>query len=409
MKPGVSQRVVAARSLHRVTDEGAYSNVIVRTLPAGLDAAQRAAVHHSILATLRNLIRWDVAVEHATRRPVDEIDPMVRAVLRIMAQELLGDGHAAHGVVDSSVEAIRELGHGRAAGLVNAAGRVLAGSEVPVRPGDGGFDFGIPQWMFDRIVAARGVKQAKAFFAASNRPVDVGIRIRPGHRMPPGAQPVDGIPGAAYTSSAEVPDGVDRIDPASTAVAVAVGAGPGMAVVDLAAAPGGKTAALWDAMGGDGRLVAVDVHEGRVERMRTRLASMQVGADVVCADARDTGLASGEWDRVLLDAPCTGIGTLRRRPEIRHRLTPKDPAALGALQRELLAAGLRLVRPGGLLVYSVCTLFPEETIDVVDPLPARPPDGLPGVTWGRGRLLGPDTTGTDGMFVSVIDVPGSPG
>ena len=119
------------------------------------------------------------------------------------------------------------------------------------------------------------------------------------------------------------------------------------------------------------------------------------------ADGRDTGLAPGIWDRVLLDAPCTGLGTLRRRPEIRHRVQPADPAQLGGLQTELLEAAVALLAPGGRLVYSVCTIFAEETVDVVAGFDGVAPE-LPGDIWGGGRLLGPDTTETDGMFISVI-------
>ena len=402
MKPGVLQRVVAAEAVQRIADDGAFSNIVVRQLSPDLDASERSGVHHTILETLRNLIRWDAAIEAASERPVSDLDPTVRALLRVIAQELLGDGHAAHGVVDSAVDAATELGSGRAKGFVNAVGRKLATMEAPSRPGDGGFAFGIPQWMFDRVAEARGAERARAFFEAANQPARVGIRVRPGLPMPAEATPVEGIVGAAYMSRPQIADGIELIDPASTAVVLAVQAERGMAVADLAAAPGGKTAALWDAMEGVGRLVAVDIHERRMERTRRRLEELGVDAHTIVADARNSGLESGVWDRVLLDAPCTGLGTMRRRPEIRHRVRPENPAALGRLQVELVTAGLELVRPGGRLVYSVCTVFPEETIAVVDGFDAHPAD-LPGEVWGKGRLLGPDTTGTDGMFVSVIE------
>ena len=131
MKPGVRQRVVAAESLHRITDEGAYSNVVVANLPADLQTVERQFVHHLVLATVRNLIRWDVAIESLAGRGTDAIDPLVLAFLRVLSQEILGDGRAAHGAVDSAVEATQELGVGRARGFVNALGRRLAGTEPP--------------------------------------------------------------------------------------------------------------------------------------------------------------------------------------------------------------------------------------------------------------------------------------
>jgi 16S rRNA (cytosine967-C5)-methyltransferase len=402
MKPGVRQRVVAAEMLHRITDQGAYSNVVVANLPDDLPSVERQFVHHLVMATVRNLIRWDAAVESLSGRDTDAIDPLVLAILRVLAQEVLGDERAAHGAVDSAVEATQELGLGRARGFVNAIGRRLAEAETPERPGDGGFDLGIPQWMFDRVSAARGAAAAREFFAASNEPARVGVRVRPTRQAPEGITWVEGIPGAGYVARPPRPGPIDLIDPASTAVAHAVAAAPGMRVVDLAAAPGGKTAALWDAMAGEGRLVAVDIHERRLERTRRRLAALDVEPEFLHADARSTGLEPESWDRVLLDAPCSGLGTLRRRPEIRHRVRPENPDQLAGLQTDLIAAALKLLRQGGRLVYSVCTIFAEETIDVVAPFGGTPPD-LPGDVWGGGRLLGPDSTGTDGMFISIVE------
>jgi 16S rRNA (cytosine967-C5)-methyltransferase len=130
-----------------------------------------------------------------------------------------------------------------------------------------------------------------------------------------------------------------------------------------------------------------------------------VGSDVhwLVADARRPPLQHGVFDRVLLDAPCTGLGTLRRRPEIRHRIRPSSSAEAGLRQRAMVEAALPLLRPGGRLVYSVCTVLALETIDVVAGLGARPPDDLPGLRTGDGLLLAPHLTGTDGMFIAVID------
>ncbi len=215
-----------------------------------------------------------------------------------------------------------------------------------------------------------------------------------------------GIPGATYVDTvAGLEEGAfDVIDPSSTAVAAAVGAEPGMRVLDIGAAPGGKTASLWDAMAGDGSLVALDKSPPRLRRMERRMERLGVGAAFVAADGRRPPLRPASFDRVLLDAPCTGLGTLRRRPEIRHRIAEDDPAALGVLQRELLDAALGLVRPGGRLVYSVCTLFAEETTAVVAGSGAVPPAGLPGEVSGSGLLLAPHLTGTDGMFIAVVEV-----
>lgn len=180
-----------------------------------------------------------------------------------------------------------------------------------------------------------------------------------------------------------------------------------MSVLDMAAAPGGKTLHLFDQMGGEGSqlkgaLVASDRHERRVVSARSRLRELGAELPWLVADGRRLPVPDKTFDRVLLDAPCTGLGTLRRRPEIRHRLEFGDPARLGGLQHELLTEALRVTRPDGYVVYAVCTVFPEETVDVVAPHRAAPPPELPGRAAGKGWLLAPHLTGSDGMFISVV-------
>ncbi len=155
-------------------------------------------------------------------------------------------------------------------------------------------------------------------------------------------------------------------------------------------------------MEGKGRLIALDRHPRRVATARRRLAKADVHLPWVVADARRPPLMRGRFDRVLLDAPCTGLGTLRRRPEIRHRLTADQPSEAGRRQREMIEAALALLKPDGLLVYSVCTVFPEETTQAIAGLAARPPEDLPGRREGAGWLLAPHLTSSDGMFISLI-------
>jgi 16S rRNA (cytosine967-C5)-methyltransferase len=202
-------------------------------------------------------------------------------------------------------------------------------------------------------------------------------------------------------------------DQASQAVAAAVGARPGERVLDMAAAPGGKATAMAEAMGADGFVLASDISPGRARLVRK--AATRLGLDavtVVAADARHLPLAStGTFDRVLLDAPCSGLGVLRRRPEARWRLSPSDIDRLAALQRELLAVAVERLRPGGRLAYCVCTLTREETTDIdgwiATTYPALTPEpgALPGPPWrphGRGALLLPNAAATDGMFLLLF-------
>src|SRR5262249_48192905 len=193
---------------------------------------------------------------------------------------------------------------------------------------------------------------------------------------------------------------------ASQAVVAFLDPQPGETVVDAAAAPGGKATAIGERVGEDGRVLAADIHPGRIQLVSA--AADRLGLPwvlPVVADGRDRPARPGRADRVLVDAPCTGLGVLRRRPEARWRIRPEQVAPLATLQRDLLRAAVEVVRPGGVIVYSVCTLTYEETTGVdwaMRDLPnvvADPPPGPPWRRRGRGAFLLPHDANTDGMFV----------
>jgi len=407
VKPGVAVRVAAADTVRRITDEGAYSNVILRSGGEMFDARDRKSYEHLVRVTIRYLLPVDRALDAALNRPLDDLDPAARAVLRVGGAELIVDRREPYAVVDTAVEAARSAGVGRAAGFINGVLRSVARELAKVGEGQGfdpDRDFGIPRWMYRQVAAALPGDAGPDFFSASNSATGIGVRYR---REAVGDGSL-GISGAAYLDAGAAMDlkrdgTVDLIDPASTAVGLALAPEPGQRVLDMAAAPGGKTAHLWDLMGGDGLLIAADRNERRLASARRRLGAMGVEPGFVVMDGRAPAVRSASFDRVLLDAPCTGLGTLRRRPEIRQRLDPESPHRLAPVQHNLLDEALALVAPGGRLVYSVCTVFPEETIEIVAERDARPPEGLPGEPWGKGWLLAPHTSGTDGMFIAVIE------
>ena len=205
-------------------------------------------------------------------------------------------------------------------------------------------------------------------------------------------------------------------DQASQAVVALLDPQPGDRVLDLAAAPGGKATATAERLDHSGLVVACDLHPGRVHvlmRAARRVQSADLVVPVV-ADGRHPPVRDAAFDRVLLDAPCTGLGVLRRRPDARWRVQAKDVDALAALQREMLQAAARAVRPGGRLVYSVCTLTRPETIGIDEwarsALPgfvAQPPPPAPWRPHGRGRdLCSRRDARSDGMFVLVLDRSG---
>ncbi|HHC07129.1 MAG TPA: hypothetical protein ENK55_00205 [Actinobacteria bacterium] len=404
MTAGLEERRLAAKIVRRVLDEGAYSNVLLRRELEGLDPRSRGFSHRLVLTTIRMLLRIDRALAAAADRPIASLDPEVRALLRVAAAELLFLGTPSRAAVHVAVTAAK-LERPRAAGFVNAVlRRVAAEGEPPLPRGRAGtaLALGFPEWILDRLVAQWGEDEAVAFLEASNTEAPLVVRLRPG--APRIGEPVPGVPDAVGVSRTELDalaaDAYVVADAASIAVGHAVGVRAGERLVDLAAAPGGKALHLWDAAGGTAFVVAMDRHARRAASGRRRTRRLGAGVRWVVGDARRPPFRPGTLDRVLLDAPCTGLGTLRRRPEIRHRLEPSAPRRLGRLQREMLEAALEL--GARRLVYSVCTVFAEETVDVVADLGFEPPEGLPGRTWGDGRLLAPHLGETDGMFVAVF-------
>lgn len=401
----MNTRAIAAGALLRITDEGAYSNVLLPSVTKDLSQLDRAFVYRLVTDALRNIRRADHLIEQATSRQVEELDTEVLAVLRIAAAEMVtGESKQVHATVNESVEAVRQLDNPRAAGFVNAILRRLGRDGVEDEV-DASIALSIPNRLYATIVEAHGEDEAALLLGGLRRSgPPTPIRVRPGGQAPTGAEAVEGIAGAFYIDGPIKADaGISVSDAASTAVGLAVRPRRGERVLDMAAAPGGKTLHLWDMADGEIDVIALDRHQRRLRSARSRLASTGAKPTWIRGDGTKTPFADGVFDAVLLDAPCTGLGTLRRRPEIAMRLTAGSPARLASQQKALLGEAWRVTRPGGRIVYSVCTVSAEETVDVVDDYPASPPADLPGRQWGKGLLLAPHLTGTDAMFISVID------
>lgn len=424
-----SARAVALEILVRV-DGGAYSNVLLSAVlgDSRLDRRDRAFVTDLVYGTLRRRRALDHVVAAALDRPIDALESPVRAALRIGAYQLLS-GVAAHAAVGETVTAAPE----RARGLVNAVLRKIAasGPSWPAPAGDAvdalGVRLSYPDWIVERLVADLGRDDALAVLAAGNEPAPVTLRPNPARTTPDGlADELARLPDAkvqagALDTGALVVRGIGDVgrvpavadgratpqDEASQAVVAALGPEPGDIVLDTCAAPGGKATAVAERVGAAGVVVAGDVHRGRLGLVRRAAGRLDLAAvQPVVADGRSLPVRPGSCDRVLVDAPCSGLGVLRRRPEARWRIGPAAVAELAALQRALLREGTRVLRPGGTLVYSVCTLTRDETLEVdswaaaeLPDLVALPPPSGPWRPWGRGALLLPQAAGTDGMFV----------
>jgi 16S rRNA (cytosine967-C5)-methyltransferase len=367
-------RTVALDALGRI-DEGAYANLVLPALleRSGLAARDRGFVTELVYGTTRMRRALDHVVDGYLLRPVE---PSVRNVLRLGAYQLVFLGTPAHAGVSATVE----IAPRRARGLVNAVLRKVAAAGAPAWPDDA-TRLSYPDWIVERLVADLGRDDAIAALEQMNLAAEVHERD----------------------------DGYVQ-DPASQQVAAAVGAGPGETVADLCAAPGGKATAM-AATGAT--VVALDVSPARAGLVVGN--SQRLGATGVLtgvADATHPPLRPGRLDRVLVDAPCSGLGVLRRRADARWRVQPADVDELAALQRSILDAAHVLLRPGGTLVYSVCTLSAAETTGVDEWMAATlphlepdPPPPAPWRLWGRGGLLLPQDEGTDGMFLLRLRAP----
>lgn len=410
-------RTVAYDLLRAVDQRDAYANLLLPTLVQGLDARERAFAVELGYGTLRTLGTLDHVLGLSSSRPVAEMDAPVRDVLRLGAYQLLRTRVAPHAAVSTSVDMARRVAGQGAAKFVNAILRRVAERDgdlgLPDDPVDAlAIETAHPRWIVEAFADALGGDLAEtrtALLADDERPEvhlvarrlardgllasarAAGLDAEAGTLSPYAVRLRGGDPGdvaAVRTGDAGVQDEGSQY----AALALTSVLGPGRHdVLDLCAGPGGKSALLRATV--DGRLVANELHPHRARLVRDTLARASRTATVT-GDGRRGPWRPGTFDGVLLDAPCTGLGALRRRPEARWRRKPEDVAPLQALQRELLAAAIEAVKPGGWVVYVVCSPHLAETRDVV--ATAR------GTEVVRIEQLWPHREGTDAMYVSAL-------
>lgn len=426
---GLAARRAALRALHAVEVDETYANLAVPDAVAELaDARDRAFASHLAYDTLRwqGTLEWALAV--VSSRPLDDIEPALRRVLRLGALQLLRTGVPARAAVATSVALAREQVPARrgkgAGGFVNGVLRGLARRsetlpwpELETDPVEHlALRTGHPRWIVAELLGRYDRERTAAILHADDDPPGLALRVAPtargavltelrvaGIEASAGGHPqAVRAPGADPRRLPAVTDGRAVVqDAASLHVVDATAAAPGERILDLCAGPGGKTTALAERVGGPGgTVVAVELHPHRAELIRA--AARHLGHDNVEVRVGD-GTApapAGEqpFDAVLVDAPCTGLGTGRRRPEVRWRRRPEQVTELAELQHRLLQAALGRVAPGGRLVYAVCTWTHAETEAVADRLESSVPGRLERLV--RRQLL-PDTDDTDGMFLAA--------
>ena len=437
-------RRIAAEVLLRVEQGGAFANL---ALDGALRAAGAIEPREAALATelVYGSLRWqlqlDRAIEAHADRPAEKLDAPVRTALRLATFELLHHARVpSRAAVDQGVELVRTLGAARASGYANAVLRRVAEERTPPPPPSREADpvghvaalYAHPRWMVERWFRWLGPEEAEKLCAANQQQAPAVVRVarrratlesarealqRAGIESQPGRYSPDALvlaPGAPPALDIEgYEQGLFQAqDEGAQLVSLYAGPVAGLRVLDACAAPGGKACHLAELGAAD--VLAVDLHARKARQIEEQ--ARRLGLENLRSLAADATLpipGEGPFDIALIDAPCSGLGTLRRHPEAKLRRTPQDVDHLAQLQAKLLDRVSHSVRPGGLLVYAVCTLTPEESEEQVDRFlaahpelhPEPPPKG-----WAlapaeadcldaRGRLLTlPHRTGTDGFF-----------
>ncbi|WP_309619364.1 transcription antitermination factor NusB [Salinibacterium sp.] len=449
MSPPQPARRIALDVIMAVRDSDAYANLLlpVRLGRAKLSEADAALATELTYGTLRMQGYYDRVIAMAAKRSTDKIDPAILDVLRLACHQLLSLRVAQHAAVDESVELAKTVGSNSAVGFVNGVLRTITRSDAEtwrkrvLAEAESGeealaFEFSHPLWVtraIRQVLVAEGREaELESALAADNVAPRVSIAALPGESDPAelDAWPAPFSPVGAILDHGDplnlpaVREGRARVqDEGSQLAALTLSRArpirPGEQWLDLCAGPGGKAALLAaEAASGGAILTANELVPARAELVRKALAVFASPPEVWELDGTSIGdLYPGAFDRILLDAPCTGLGALRRRPEARWRKQPSDVAGLGNLQSRLLTSAIVALKPGGILAYVTCSPHAAETKAIVTSVLrkaahvermdtpavlqgiAKEPLDLPDATHVQ---LWPHRHGTDGMFIQLL-------
>jgi 16S rRNA (cytosine967-C5)-methyltransferase len=430
-------RACAYAVIRRVFEDGAYADRALHgeARRHELSPRDRALATRLAYGVVQRRATLDHVIETLAGRPVERLEPAVLAALRLgVLQIAFLDRVPAHAAVGESVELAKQVSRG-GAGLVNAVLRratreapALVAALPDATPVEAALKHSYPLWIAELWFESLGADAARALMAAGNEPAEAALRantlrIAPDdlrERLPVPAQPADRLPEglvleAPFDAFADPLWEQGLFMPqsrAAMAVSRALAPEPGDQILDLCAAPGGKTTHLGALLRNDGRIVAVERHPGRADALRRTAARMGATCvEVRTADA--THPQEGTYDRVLVDPPCSDLGTLAARPDVRWRKDPGTPAQLAVTQAEILDQAAAALRPGGVLVYSTCTISPVENEDTIAAFLERHPDFRPDQTpsdlpvWDHPSVpvflqTLPHRDGTDGFFIARL-------
>ncbi len=440
-------RRIARNVLVRVEQGGAFAN---RALDAALSEAGALDPRDVALATeltygtLRRQVLIDHVLAHFSKRKLSELEPETRALLRLGAHQLLHLRVPEHAALHETVELAKEVHRGRAVPYVNAVLRALARGKTNVfippasvdPAGHLSLTESFPRWIVESLLAERSFDETQALLSAHNRTAPLNLRV---NRLQADRTQVehalkaeldlDALPTrwspAGLALDATAPARLLRPesgrwqaqDEGAQLVGYFAAPVPGTTVLDACAAPGGKSCHLAELMEDRGHLDALDVHPGRMRDIvdaAERLELSIVHAQLADATLPLTFQPPGGYDAILVDAPCTGLGTVRRHPELKTKRVPEDVSRLAELQARLLDRLAGALSPGGTLTYAVCTFTREEGPAQVErflarhrdfaraPPPAGPVD-FSALTDAKGDLvLDPHRHGTDGFYATRL-------
>jgi 16S rRNA (cytosine967-C5)-methyltransferase len=432
-----SARSLAAHAVARLLREGVTLDAALKDALVGADAKLHSSVRSLGYGAVRGYFRHEAILGKLLSTPVRSLDFLVRALLSVALYELEDERTPEYAVVDAAVQTAKATDAVRASGLINAVlrrylrERKTVDAEIASRPAT---RHAAPIWLADRFRADWPVRWTQ-LLAASDSHAPMWLRVNSRLKTTAeylgqllqagiGARAEERVPHAIMLDSPcdvhELPgfsEGVVSVqDLGAQCVAFLLDLAPGLRVLDACAAPGGKTALIAEREPALKKLVAVDIDPHRLSRVRENLSRENLTAEVLAGDAT----APAKWwdgalfDRILLDAPCSGLGVIRRHPDIRLRKSPSDIDKLPALQGRLLKAAWDLLAPGGRLVYVTCTVTRSENRDVIAAflnghpgasiVPAEAWEGWPGFGEADefGRQILPGEAGADGFYYAAL-------
>lgn len=443
-----SARDIALDILVKVEQQGAYSNLLLNSSlqKSALSREDAGLVTELVYGTISRMNTLDYVLEEFVSKGIAKLQPWVRNLLRLSLYQIMYlDRIPSHAAVNEAVNIAKKKGHQGISGMVNGVLRsVLRAGNLPVIPDGLGpakrisIQYSHPIWLVKRWITEYGVDTAEAICAANNEPPAVSIRVNTtmisreallsqmieqglqasASEVSPYGIVVKG--GGNLALSSWYRDGYLSVqDESSMLVAEAVAPEPGMRVLDCCAAPGGKTAHMGELMKDEGSIFANDLHPHKAKLISDQAARLGLESVVTgSADALELEhtLEHHSFDRILLDAPCSGLGVIRRKPDLKWRKQPEDVVSVASLQGQLLQSVSKLLKPGGVLVYSTCTTEQTENSEVVAAFLEQNPD-FTSITfasplWGRlegtalavgeGIQLLPHHYGSDGFYISKL-------